>query len=189
MTPPVLQVIVGSTRPARIGRSVADWFVSIAEGHGDFAVELVDLAEVGLPMFDEPRHPRLRDYEHQHTKDWSASVDRADAFVIVLPEYNHGFNAATKNALDFLVHEWAFKAVGVVSYGGVAAGTRAWQQLKPTLVALKMTPLFEAVHIPFVHEHKDDAGAFRGDDIMEDASRTMLDELARITPALRNLRP
>ena len=78
--------------------------------HGHFAVEVVDLAEVNLPMFNEPRHPRLRQYEYQHTKDWSATISRADAFIFVIPEYNYGFNAATKNAIDYLNHEWQYKA-------------------------------------------------------------------------------
>ena len=183
-----LQIIVASTRPGRIGRSVADWFRPIAEGHGGFDVELVDLAEVALPLFDEPKHPRLREYEHQHTRDWSATIARADAFAFVMPEYNHGFNAALKNALDFLAHEWAHKPVGAVSYGGVAAGTRAWQLLKPVLAVLKMTPVVEAVHIPFVHEHEDDEGQFVGNDVMAESSTAMLDALARTARALRPLR-
>jgi NAD(P)H-dependent FMN reductase len=188
MPAPTLQIVVASTRPGRIGRSVADWFHALAKDHAAFDVELVDLADVDLPLFDEPAHPRLRQYEHQHTKEWSATISRADAFVFVMPEYNHAYNAALKNALDFLVHEWAYKPVGTVSYGGVAAGTRAWQQLKPVLAALKMTPMMEAVHIPFVHQHKDADGRFQGDEPMEQASGAMLDELARWTDALRALR-
>lgn len=187
-TTPRLQVIVASTRPGRIGRSVADWFLPVAKAHGGFEVELVDLAEVALPMFDEPRHPRLGQYEHQHTKDWSATVSRADAFVFVMPEYNHGFNAALKNALDYLAREWAHKPVGAVSYGGVAAGTRAWQLLKPVLTVLKMTPVVESVHIPFVHDRTDEDGHFVGGDELEAAARAMLDELVRLTEALRPLR-
>ncbi len=85
-----LQVIVASTRPSRQGPLVGAWFVERARAHGNFNVELVDLAEVNLPMFDEPAHPRLARYEHEHTKAWSAIVDRADAFVFVTPEYDHG---------------------------------------------------------------------------------------------------
>jgi len=73
---PTLQVIVASTRPGRIGRAVGEWFAGEAREHGAFRVELVDLAEVALPLFDEPRHPRLRDDEHAHTQRWSAIVDR-----------------------------------------------------------------------------------------------------------------
>jgi NAD(P)H-dependent FMN reductase len=99
---PVLQVVAASTRPGRRGLAVARWVTRLAEAHGGFDVELVDLVEVGLPVFDEPHHPRLQQYVHQHTKDWSATVSRADAFVFVTPEYNHSFPGALKNALDFL---------------------------------------------------------------------------------------
>ena len=77
---PVLQVIVGSTRPGRIGRSFAEWIERAATDHGDFTVEMVDLADVALPFLDEPNHPRLAQYTHQHTRDWSATISRADAF-------------------------------------------------------------------------------------------------------------
>lgn len=113
---PVLQIIIASTRPGRVGPSVADWIYERAVAHGGFDVELVDLAEVNLPMFDEPRHPRFGEYVHQHTKDWSATIGRGDAFVIVMPEYNYGFNAAIKNAIDYLNAEWRHKPVGVQQF-------------------------------------------------------------------------
>ena len=91
-------------------------------------------------MFDEPKHPRFGEYVHQHTKDWSATISRGDAFVFVIPEYNYGFNAAIKNAIDYLNTEWQYKPVGFVSYGGVAAGTRAMQMLKQVITTLKMVP-------------------------------------------------
>lgn len=185
MSNPVLQVIIASTRPGRVGLPVGQWIYERAVAHGGFDVELVDLAEVNLPMFDEPAHPRLRQYEHQHTKDWSATIDRADAFVFVIPEYNHSFNAAIKNALDYLHYEWHFKPVGFASYGGVAAGTRALQALKPPLTALKMLPLFEAVNIPFVAQFLDDDQRLQPNQVMEEAATAMFDELARVTPQLR----
>ena len=80
----------------------------------------------------------MGDYQFEHTKRWAASVTRADAFVFVIPEYNHSFNAATKNAIDYLHREWRYKPVGVVSYGGAAMGTRAVQALKPVFAALKL---------------------------------------------------
>lgn len=188
---PVLQVIVGSTRPGRVGLPVAQWVFAHAEKHGGFATELVDLAEVALPIFDEPVHPRLRRYTHEHTRRWSEIVDRADAYVFVLPEYNHGVNAATKNALDYLAHEWAHKPVGLVSYGGVAGGTRAVHALKPTLAILKMVPLAEGVIIPFVTNFVDGEGEnrrFTPSPEIEDGATAMLDALARTAPVLRQLR-
>ena len=85
----VLNVLIASTRPGRVGPAVAKWFHEVALRRGDFEeVRLVDLADFGLPVYDEPKHPRLRDYAHEHTRRWSESVDAADAFVIVTPEYN-----------------------------------------------------------------------------------------------------
>jgi NAD(P)H-dependent FMN reductase len=171
---PTLQIIVASTRPGRVGLPVAQWILVAAQEHGGFEVELVDLAEVNLPLFDEPRHPRFQQYEHQHTRDWSATVTRGDAFVIVMPEYNYGFNAAIKNAIDYLNVEWQYKPVGLVSYGGVSAGTRAAQMLKQVLTTLKMVPIPEAVSIPFVTQFV--------------AATAMLDELLALAEALRPLR-
>jgi len=185
---PLLQIIIGSTRPGRVGPSVAEWIAATARAHGQFDVEVVDLAEVNLPMFDEPRHPRLRQYEHQHTRAWSAVIDRADAFVFVVPEYNYGFNAATKNAIDYLNHEWRYKPAGFASYGGVAAGTRAVQQLKQVMTTLKMVPLFEAVNIPFVQQFLDSDRRLHPNEVMTEAAAAMLDELARLASALRPLR-
>jgi NAD(P)H-dependent FMN reductase len=185
---PVLQIIIASTRPGRVGPSVAYWIYERAVSRGGFKVELVDLAEVNLPLFDEPKHPRARDYVHEHTKAWSSTIDRGDAFIFVLPEYNHGFNAALKNALDYLSAEWQYKPAGLVSYGGVAAGTRAVQMLKPVLSALKLVPLVESVSIPSVHSLIDAEGNLRPNDVMEVSAAGLLAELARWTTALYELR-
>jgi NAD(P)H-dependent FMN reductase len=185
---PVLQVIIGSTRPGRVGSAVADWIIDRARARGDFEVEVADLAVLNLPIFDEPNHPRLRRYVNQHTKDWSEIVERSDAFIFVIPEYNYGFNAATKNAIDYLHQEWQNKAAGIVSYGGVAAGTRAAQMLKQVMSALKIVPVTDAVNIPFVGEKLDEDGRLKPNEIMEGAAAAMLDELARWTQALRPLR-
>jgi NAD(P)H-dependent FMN reductase len=87
---PVLEVVTASTRPGRVGRAFADWFIGVATGHGAFEVVDVDLAKVALPFLDETHHPKLGRYVHEHTRQWSATVARADAFVFVTPEYNYG---------------------------------------------------------------------------------------------------
>jgi NAD(P)H-dependent FMN reductase len=185
---PTLQIIVASTRPGRVGLPVADWFSARAKAHGTFEIDFVDLAELGLPFMDEANHPRMRRYEHQHTKDWSARVDAADAFAFVTPEYNHSYNAPLKNAIDFLHSEWEYKPVGFVSYGGIAAGTRALQALKPVVAALKMTPVVDAVNIPFVRQFVNDDEIFVPNEVLEQAADAMLDELDRVQAALRPLR-
>jgi NAD(P)H-dependent FMN reductase len=185
---PKLLVIIASTRPGRVGLPVGEWFAALAREHGGFEVEVTDLAELDLPLMDEPNHPRLRQYTNDHTKAWSARVDASDAFALITPEYNHGFTAPLKNAIDFLHEEWRYKPVGFVSYGGVAAGTRAMQMLKPVLVGLKMTPVLEAVNIPFVRQFIDDEEQFQPNELLEQAADAMLDELVRVEAALRTLR-
>jgi NAD(P)H-dependent FMN reductase len=185
---PNLMVIIASTRPTRVGLPVGRWVHRRAVEHPSFDVDLVDLAELGLPFMDEPHHPRLRRYAHDHTKAWSARVAAADGFVFVTPEYNHGYNAPLKNAIDYLHHEWEHKPVGFVSYGGVAAGTRAVQQLKPVVAVLRMTPLTEAVYIPFVNQFLNEQRTFQPSDELEAAATAMLDAIARHEAALRPLR-
>jgi NAD(P)H-dependent FMN reductase len=184
-----LEIIVASTRPGRVGLPIGQWVEAEARAHGGFAeVELVDLAAVNLPFMDEPNHPRLAQYTHQHTRDWSAKVSEADAFVFVTPEYNYGYTAPLKNAIDYLHHEWHYKPAGIVSYGGVAAGTRAAQMLKQVLTTLRITPVFEAVSIPFVSQFIDEEENVVPNDVMTASAKAMFDELVRVDEALLPLR-
>ena len=185
---PRLTVIIGSTRPGRAGLPIAEWFVERARAHGEFDVQVADLARPALPLLDEPNHPRLGQYTNRHTEDWSAAVAASDAFVMVTPEYNYGYPAALKNAIDYLHDEWKYKPVGFVSYGGVAAGTRAVQQLKQVVTTLRMLPVFESVNIPFHSRFLDDEGRVQADEVMELAADAMLEELVRTEAALRQLR-
>jgi NAD(P)H-dependent FMN reductase len=185
---PTLMIILGSTRPGRGGEAVARWFESVARDHGGFDIDFVDLAELGLPLLDEPNHPRLREYTKPHTKRWSERVDAADAFVLVTPEYNHSYGAALKNAIDFLHHEWKDKPVGFVSYGGVSAGVRAQTALKSVVGALGMLPAQAAVNIPFYRQFIDDEEQLQPNDVMRDAAPALLDELVRAERASRALR-
>lgn len=188
MTTPKLMIVIGSTRPGRTGPAVASWIAGHARRHGGFNVEVVDLAELNLPLLDEPHHPRLRQYTRTHTRRWSALVEAADAFIFVTPEYNYGMPAALKNAIDYLHHEWQYKPVAFVSYGGVSAGTRAVQQLKQVVTTLKLFPLTEAVSIPFVSQFIGNGGEIQPNETMESAAGAMLDELLRIARALHPLR-
>lgn len=181
-------IVIASTRPGRIGLPVGEWFAAVAREHGGFDVEIADLAEIDLPFMDEPKHPRLREYTHQHTKDWSAQVDGADAFVFVHPEYNYGLNAPLKNALDYLNAEWKYKPLGLVSYGGVSAGTRAAQMIKQVVTTLGMFPIFEAVSIPFVAQFVGGGGEIVPNEVMTKAATAMLDELLRVSAAFEQLR-
>ena len=106
--------------------------------------------------------------------------------MFVTPEYNYGYNAVLKNAIDYLHNEWADKAVGFVSYGGVAAGTRAVQQLKQVVSALRMVRSVEAVNIPFAAQFLDEDREVRPNDVMDSSADAMLTELARMTSRLRS---
>ena len=186
---PVLQVVTVATRQNRAGPAVAEWFLHRARLHGKFTVDPIDLATVNLPMFDEPRHPRFGQYEHEHTKSWSASVARADAFVFVTPEYNYGAPPSIVNAIDYLNREWAYKPVGFVSYGGVSGGTRAVQMIKQIVTSLRMMPIPEAVHRPFFTQYLDkETNAFDPGETQATAATAMLDELLRWSDALSTLR-
>ncbi len=185
---PKLLVIAVSTRPSRAGFPLTTWILERAKAHAGFAVELADLKEENLPLFDEPQHPRLRQYEHEHTKRWSAKVDAADAFVFVTPEYNHGPPPSLINALTYLSQEWAHKPVGFVSYGGPAGGTRAVQLVKPMMAGLKSVVLLESVMVPVFTKSIDEKGVFNATEAQDASANGMLDALVKWTAALKTLR-
>jgi NAD(P)H-dependent FMN reductase len=109
--------------------------------------------------------------------------------VFVTPEYNHGYPASLKNAIDYLHHEWRYKPVGFVSYGGVAAGTRSVEQLQQVVTAVRLQPLIEQVNLPFYQQFiDDDDGEVRANEVMETAAQAMLDQLVRTEALLRGLR-
>jgi NAD(P)H-dependent FMN reductase len=185
---PKLQVIIGSTRPGRAGAAVGQWFAERADDYGAFDVELIDLAEVNLPLLDEPRPPRLGRYEHEHTRRWSELISQGNAYVFVVPEYNHGYNAATKNALDYLCNEWRRKPVGFVGYGARAGGVRAVQMLQHVVSALGMIASTESVAIAQIRQRIDEVtGAFVSDPGTDAAAGALLTELRDWTADLATL--
>lgn len=186
---PRLMVIVASVREGRVGKAVGDWFTQFATDHGAFEIVVADLKEIDLPLMTEPNHPRLQQYTQEKTKQWSAMVDACDAFVLVMPEYNYSATAPLINALDYLVKEWAYKPVGLVSYGGVSGGLRAQQHIKSVVTGLSMMPLKDMVTVQFVAKQIDkDTGAFTPIDSHQSSGTAMLNELARWAKAMRALR-
>lgn len=182
-----LNIIIGSTRPGRIGPKIANWFDGVAREHGAFETEVVDLAEFNLPVFDEPKHPRMQEYAHDHTRKWSESVASGDAFVFVTPEYNYFPPAALINAISFVSAEWNYKPAGVVSYGGISGGLRASQELRLLLSTLKVMPLPETVPLPLVFPMLTETSVNTSDAI-NDGARLMLSELAKWAKALAPMR-
>jgi NAD(P)H-dependent FMN reductase len=185
---PRLLIVIASTRPGRRGSAVADWFAAHARAHGGFEIEIADLAELALPLLNEPNDNARDDYIHEHTRRWSAIVAAADAFVFVMPEYNRTFTAPLKNALDFLYYEWNYKPVGLVSYGGMSGGLRAAYAIKPALTALRLVPIDDAVTFSDVRRRIVD-GQLQPDERQAGNAAGMLDELAKLATALAPLRP
>ncbi|GAB4349083.1 MAG: NADPH-dependent FMN reductase [Oricola sp.] len=182
-----LNVIITSTRPGRIGPKIGKWVADFADKNSDFEVELVDLADYDLPLLDEPNHPVAQQYEHEHTKRWSAVIDKADAFVFVSPEYDYFPAASTVNAVQALHREWHRKPVGLVGYGGVAGGLRAMQAMKILLTTVSMMPLPQEVPIPFVFNFLTEDGYTPAPEV-EQGMQKMLDELQEWAAAMKPLR-
>lgn len=175
-----LKIIVATTRPGRKGPVIGEWIFRIAQHYKEFEVELLDLAKINLPFLDEPKHPRFQEYTKEHTKEWSKKISEGDAFIIVTAEYNHGYPAPLKNALDFVYKEWNNKPVAFVSYGGVAGGTRAVQQLKPIVLALKMIPIVEGVVLPNFEQYIDEKlQKFNATEMHQKSAEAMMKELIR----------
>ena len=185
-----IHVIIGSTRQKRFSEKPATWIYEEARKRNRLDVELVDLREYPLPFFDEPVSPiRLKGkYSHDIVNKWARKVAEADAYIIVSPEYNHGYPAVLKNALDALYPEWNNKPVGFVSYGN-AGGARAIEQLRQVAIELQMAPIKQAIHIP-VHvllaiirpQEGDTANPF---DTLKDRADAFLDQLIWWTKALK----
>lgn len=183
-----LKIITSTVRPGRKGPVVAEWIADKARKNGSFNVEILDLGEINLPLMNEPNHPRFKNYIYEHTKNWSAKIDEADAFIFVTAEYDHSYPAPLKNALEYLMSEWAYKAAGVVSYGGVSAGTRAAHMLSGDLASLKMVPLFESINFPFFFQNFNEKGEFTVNEVSDKAADAMLSELVRWTQGLKIVR-
>ncbi|MDC7232861.1 MAG: NAD(P)H-dependent oxidoreductase [Spirochaetales bacterium] len=162
-----IKVLLGSVRSQRAGKAVADWVLSKGE-ENSVPLELLDLKEWDLPFYDEPAPPMAGEpYSHDSTKEWSQAVDEADGFIIVTPEYNHGYSPVLKNALDHLYKEWKDKPVGFVGYGGSGA-VNAINQLTPIVEFLGMKPVAEQVGISPVWEAFDEEGNLQEDKVSGD---------------------
>jgi NAD(P)H-dependent FMN reductase len=174
-------IIVGSNREGRFGHVVGAWFARQAAKRSDMEIDLIDLAHVPLPA----ALPRQRDAAVQAFVD---RIDRADAFVVVTPEYNHGYPAVLKQAIDIPHSEWQQKPVGFVSYGGVAGGLRAVEQLRQVFAELHVVSMRDTVSFHMAHERFDERGEPHFPEGCNAAAATMLDQLSWWGHALRNAR-
>ncbi|WP_111634127.1 NADPH-dependent FMN reductase [Pedobacter cryoconitis] len=180
-----LKIISATVRPGRKGPLVAEWIAEIARKTGAFEVELIDLGLLNLPLMDEVNHPAMQKYAHEHTKQWSAKIEQADAFIFVTGEYDFGYPSPLRNALEYLYKEWNYKAAGIVSYGGISDGTRAANSLKNDLSTFKMVPLYEAVNFSFFTELINEDDVFTPHERSVKAAQVMLKELVRWTKGLK----
>lgn len=174
----LIKVIVGSTRPSRFGIQAANWIMELTREFPGATFELVDLAEVNLPLLDEATPAAMGGYTKEHTKKWANIVDEADGFVFVTGEYNHGIPGALKNAIDFVAKEWYYKPVAFVSYGADAGGVRAVEQLRGVTAWLRMYGLHDVVAIPNYWAQLGEAGAFQPTENQNDAAKRMLKNIA-----------
>lgn len=181
-----IAVIIGSTRPGRVGESVARWVYDIAKGRSDAEFELVDIAAFNLPLLDEPVPPSQGQYSQPHTKVWAEKVASFDAYVFVTPEYNHGTSAALKNALDFVYREWNNKAAGFVSYGSVG-GARAVEQLRLVTSELQIAHVRNQVMLSLFTDFEN-FSVFKPQPRNEESVNAMLDQLVAWGGALKTMR-
>lgn len=171
-----IKVIIGSTRDARFGKQVADWFMGIASEQEEVAYELVDLKTVDLPFLNEPKPPLAGNYQHETTKKWAEVVADADGFVFVTPEYNHSIPASLKNAIDTVAGEWANKPVAYVGYG-VIGGVRSIEHLRQIASQLRMFDIRDEVLVINYWSMLDEKGAFQPDENLAKEARAVVSTL------------
>lgn len=181
-----IAIIIGSTRPGRVGESVARWVEELTRQRGGASFELVDIEDFNLPLLDEPKPPSMGDYSHEHTKRWAEKIASFDGYIFVTPEYNHGISGALKNAIDFLYAEWNNKAAGFVSYGS-ASGVRAVEQLRLVMAELQVATVRSQVMLSLFTDFEN-MSEFKPHPRNEASLNSMLSQLLSWAGALQTVR-
>ncbi len=189
---PSIAIIVGSTRPGRFSEIPAQWLYERLQGREDLAVRLLDLRDYPMPYFDEPTspaNPNREPFESDAVNRWTAAIGASDAFIVVSPEYNHGYSAVLKNALDYVYAEWNRKPIAFVGYGGVS-GARAVEQLRLIAIELQMAPIRPALHLPLAVMAARQQGGDPVDELNQlgDRADALVDDLLWWTEALNTAR-
>lgn len=182
-------VIVASTRPNRYGKQIADWVRTVTDQDDSAAYTYLDLKDIDLPFFDEPKLPAQGDYEYEHTKQWAEQVGVQDGFFIITCEYNHGVPAPLKNALDTLFAEWQNKPVGFLGYGAMG-GARVIEQLVCITTNLDMIPQNSSgkgTHI-MLFQSLDETGKFVANDHHERSLKKNLANLVKWARVMKKVR-
>jgi NAD(P)H-dependent FMN reductase len=181
-----IAIIIGSTRPGRIGVAVAKWAHEMARQRSDAQFELIDIASFNLPLLDEPLPASSGQYSRPHTKAWSAAIASFDGYVFVTPEYNHGMSGALKNAIDFLFQEWNNKAAGFIGYGGMM-GARAVEQLRMVMAAVQVATVLPQVGLSLFADFEK-FSVFKPTEMQAKSLATLLDQVVAWSGALRAVR-
>lgn len=181
-----IAVIIASSRPQRVGPTVAQWFYEHTGARTGAIYDLIDLADQDLPNLDEGVPASSGEYSQDHTKAWSDTIAGYDGFVFVTPEYNRGIPGQLKNALDFLYAEWNDKAAGLVCYGS-AGGLRAAEQLKQILGELQIATVRAQVSVS-IFDDMENFTEMAPRSFQDKNIDTMLDQLERWAGALKPLR-
>ena len=181
-------IILGSTRQGRRGEVVAKWVLASAQADSRFEIDYVDLRELNLPFFDEPASPFTMysqgiDYTHPEGKAWAHRVGQAEAYLIVTPEYNHGYPGVLKNALDWVGREWGDKPVAFVSYGNITGGVRAVEGLRQVAVELGLFQVANAIYFPSISRDAFTPEGQPSHPSANDNLKKMFDELLRLQQA------
>lgn len=160
---PKILVILGTTREGRRGIKVANWAMDILSKRTDANFEFVDLRDWNLPFYDFPTSPSTERglYHNKLQKKWSEKIDSADGFLMITPEYNHGYSAVLKNAIDYTWYEWNHKPITFISYGSAGGGLRAVEQLRQVAIELEMVPIRQQILISGIRSAFDDNGEIK----------------------------
>jgi len=191
-----IAIIITSTRTPRVGPHAAAVVKEILEKElpddKSVTLSLVDLADFKLPVYDEPvipfNVPHSASFTHEHSRRWSAEIKKHDGYVLVIPEYNYGMTGGTKNAIDYLKHEWEGKPAVIVSYG-IQGGKTASEQVKTSLEGLKLRVAKTRPQLPFAGGAGPDLFAAMGDGVLgEDTKKAWQAEAPTIAKAFGELK-
>ncbi|MFE9614045.1 NADPH-dependent FMN reductase [Streptomyces sp. NPDC006012] len=181
-----IAIILGSTRPGRNGKAVADWVLAKAKERTDADYELIDLADYPLPHLDEAVPPSAGIYSGEHTKAWSAKISEFDGYIFVTPEYNHSTSGVLKNAIDYLYTEWNNKAAAFVSYGGLG-GARAIEHLRAISSELQLAHVRQQLSFSLMTDFEN-FSAFQPAPHHDDIAVVLFNQLESWAGALKTVR-
>lgn len=181
-----IAIIVGSTRPGRNGKAVADWVADKAKSRTAADYELVDLVDYPLPHLGEAPPPAMEQYAGERTKAWTAKIGGYDGFIFVTPEYNHSTSGVLKNAIDYLAAEWNNKAAGFVSYGALG-GARAIEHLRGILSELQVAHVRQQLSFSLVSDFEN-FSVFNPGPQHDESAEVLFGQLEAWSGALKPLR-